>query len=150
MGLIGKQFEVIENDDELSEQFPMFIPGFKFQVISVVNEDDLEMCGITAVIDLLTNKIITINDPTPHGESWFWCFYSEDTMHQIKEIGQGEDVPLISEIKLNHFQGAIVPITRALCAFAGQENCDSEEYDLMQKAADYIVALEQRLGVRHV
>ncbi len=69
MGLIGKQFEVIENDDELSEQFPMFIPGFKFQVISVVNEDDLEMCGITAVIDLLTNKIITINDPTPFGES---------------------------------------------------------------------------------
>ncbi|WWS25352.1 hypothetical protein vBKpnAMK6_00408 [Klebsiella phage vB_Kpn_AM_K6] len=66
MGLIGKQFEVIENDDELSEQFPMFIPGFKFQVISVLNEDDLEMCGITAVIDLLTNKIITINDPTPH------------------------------------------------------------------------------------
>ncbi len=53
------------------------------------------------------------------------------------------------EIKLNHFQGAIVPITRALYAFAGQENCDSEEYDLMQKAADYIVALEQRLGVRH-
>ncbi|WPJ21252.1 hypothetical protein ECFKMHLE_00202 [Klebsiella phage KP17] len=43
MGLIGKQFEVIENDDELSEQFPMFIPGFKFQVISVLNEDDLEM-----------------------------------------------------------------------------------------------------------
>lgn len=150
MELIGKQFEVIENDDELTEQFPQFVPGFKFQVINAVNEDDLETCGITAVIDLLTNKIITINDPTPFGESWFWCFYSEDTMHQIKEIGQGEDVPNISEIKLDHFHGKIVPITKALYAFAGQENCDSEEYDLMQKAADYIVALEQRLGVRHV
>jgi hypothetical protein len=30
MGLIGKQFEVIENDDELTEQFPQFVPGFKF------------------------------------------------------------------------------------------------------------------------
>lgn len=149
MELIGKQFEVILNDDELTEQFPVFIPGFKFQVISTANDDELKTFGITAVIDLLTNKIITINDPTPHGESWFWCFYSDDTMDQIKEIGQGEEVATLSEIKLNHFHGKIVPIAQALYAFAGQENCDSEEYDLMQKAADYIVALETRLGVRH-
>lgn len=146
MGLIGKQFEVVINDDELTEQFPQFVPGFKFQVVDVDKE---YATGITVVIDLLTNKFITIKDPTPHGESWFWCFYNEDTMRELKEIGTGEDIALISEIKLNHYHGKIVPITTALYAFAGQENCDSEEYDLMQKAADYIVALENRLGVNH-
>lgn len=46
-------------------------------------------------------------------------------------------------VSLNHFHGKAVPIAYALNAIASQENCDSEEYNLMVEAAEYISDLER-------
>lgn len=53
---------------------------------------------------------------------------------------------IVLDVESEHFQGKTVPLTMVLRAFAGQENCDSEEYDAMQKAAELIDQLVNRLG----
>ncbi|ARW58045.1 protease inhibitor [Serratia phage X20] len=138
--LIGKQFKVVKEDPELITQFPKLVKGFKFQVVS----DDKENRGcsdaITGVVCLKTGKFISIKD---NPNSWFWCFWVNDSIDtELEEIGSGNHIASRNEIKLNHFGGRIVPLTFALSSFAAQENCDSEEYDTMQKAAEYITYLE--------
>ncbi|BBC78124.1 inhibitor of host Lon protease [Escherichia phage EcS1] len=145
--LVGKQYEVIKEDEELIKQFPELVKGFRFQVLTDA-EDGYSgtRLVITSVICLDTAKVIRIID---NPDSWFYCFWCNDNiLSELQEIGHGDPVAGMNEIKLNHFGGKIVPISMALRAFAGQENCDSEEYDTMQKAAEYIVHLEGLLNAK--
>lgn len=52
---------------------------------------------------------------------------------------------LLMETKMvisQHHRGISVPLWVLLSDFASQENCDDEEYDMMQLASDYIKELE--------
>lgn len=140
MSLVNKVFEIISDDEELQMQFPELKKGVVFKVVTVAERDRDYEDGITSV-KIKNGPYLHVNGR----DSWFWCFYCEDTMDQLKEIeelasdqyGSSEDVPR------NLFNGK--DITAQLYKMAGQENCDSEEYDLMQAAADYISWLESQL-----
>lgn len=145
MSFLNKVFRVIEEDEELLSQFPEFVKGSEFKVLSISKVG--ESTGMTSV-QFKNGPYVHVKTAT-HPEiigqdSWFWCFYSDEIDHleELEELssdqyGSSEDVPR------NLFNGK--DITAQLYKMAGQENCDSEEYDLMQAAADYIRWLESQL-----
>lgn len=64
------------------------------------------------------------------------------------ECGKDEKGELLT-VTSPHFHNRTVPITMALRSIASQENCDSEEYDLMYRAADVIDKLADRIREVH-
>lgn len=158
MSNIGKCYRVLTTDEETVAQWPEFVPGFEFQVLRTHAEPgEIDDDGVTRLICLKTNRVFDINYPLKTSAScdndllsWFWClFYIGDSAEvELEEIFPSdlpeiiEDPTSVGKIKLNHFHGREVDIAYALSAFASQENCDGEEYDLMAAAADYIRQLE--------
>ncbi|WJZ27952.1 inhibitor of host Lon protease [Serratia phage 92A1] len=144
MDLKNKCYRILKEDPELIDQFTEFVIGAEFRVVQTKNS-----VGITAV-QFRNGPFIDIK---ARMDSWFWCFYNMDnaedrsSLEEIEELAQDpiESTKKRSQIKLDHFQGRAVDISYALSAFASQENCDSEEYDLMQKASEYIKWLESEL-----
>lgn len=148
MNILNKCFKIIEEDEELLAQFPEFVKGAEFKVLSIDARDYEHSDGIIAV-QFKNGPYVHVKSATHPNmkaeESWFWCFYCTDNMDQLEELeelssdqyGSSEDIPR------NLFNGK--DITAQLYKMAGQENCDSEEYDLMQAAADYIRWLESQV-----
>lgn len=146
---IGSQWEVIKEDEDLIRQFPQFKKGFKFQVIGTDFENG-RPDAFTAVVGLNDEGIISIKDNP--GALWY-CFYNKNDIDvqieriQLSKVSVKDSIEN-SQIVLRAFNNRPVQITSALEAFAGQENCDAEEYDTMVKAASYIRWLEMQLAVQ--
>lgn len=151
VNLIGKQYKIVKEDAELKLQFPVFAVGFEFEVIRVCDIPGGEI-GITGVRSIESGQDYFISDKISleldeDGESWFWCFYNmldAENEEEIEELTERKQI-VSQKIQLNHFQGKPVDIAAALFAFAAQEGCDGEEYDLMQAAGEYIRQLEARV-----
>lgn len=88
MSLIGKVFEIISDDEELQMQFPELKKGVVFKVVNVAERDRDYEDGIT-LIKIKDGPYLHVNGR----DSWFWCFYCEDTMDQLKEIEELASVP---------------------------------------------------------
>lgn len=150
MNYIGKCYRLLEDDEETMNQWPELKTGFEFQILRV--ENVYENYGVTRLMCLKTSKIFDINFKLENpqydtDESWFWCMIHmrDSAIEEIPELNMS--LPIEPEfqtgkIQLNHFRGNTVDIAYALSAFAAQEGCDSEEYDLMEAASKYIRYLE--------
>lgn len=136
MSLVNKVFEIIEDDEELLEQFPEMKVGTVFKVITVDKENGHED-GITSV-KIKNGPYLHINAR----DSWFWCFYCEDGMYQLKEIEE-YDSDLFPAVTLGFFDDG-QPITDHL--EAAKIRVNGYEANIMQAAADYIRALEKQLS----
>ncbi|AWD90505.1 inhibitor of host Lon protease [Erwinia phage Cronus] len=155
MNYIGKCYRLLEDDEETIAQWPEIKTGFEFQILRTEGTIYSDAVGVTKLMCLRTSKIFDINfkleNPVDENdEPWFWCIiHMRDS--KIEEINAPnisypiKETPQIGKIRLNHFHGHEVDIAYALSAFAAQEGCDSEEYDLMQAASEYIRELESRL-----
>lgn len=148
MNYIGKCYRLLEDDEETIMQWPEIKTGFEFQILRVGNQYENEI-GVTKLMCLKTSKIFDINFDleTPvdhHEEPWFWCMIHmrESKLEEIGDLPALPQTTKPGEIRLNHFHGRAVDIAYALSAFAAQEGCGSEEYDLMQAASEYIRHLE--------
>ena len=130
MSLIGKCFKIVEDDEELTMQFPEMIPDVEFKVLTMEND------GITSV-QIKNGPCIHIKER----DSWFWCFYCKDTMHQIEEIEELASDQYPERIMNNLYQG--VEITRQLEEISGELNFHNS--DLVIHAAEYIRYLEAQL-----
>ncbi|BAQ22730.1 inhibitor of host Lon protease [Edwardsiella phage PEi20] len=132
MKLVDKVFEIVEDDEELLIQFPEMKKGVTFKVVAVDND---HADGITAV-QIRNGKYIHINSK----DSWFWCFYCGDTMHQLKEVEE-----LASDFwpakPMNTFDGMEITVRLE----EAKTRVNGYEANLMQCAADYIRQLEKRL-----
>lgn len=151
MNYIGKCYRLLEDDEETIMQWPEIKTGFEFQILSTesTGNSSSDATGATKIRCLKTNKVFDVNYPIDEqyneGESWFWCIIhmADSQLEEIESVNLPKELPVpIGKVKLNHFHGKEVDIAYALSAFAGQEGCDSEEYDTMQAAAEYIRYLE--------
>lgn len=137
MTLRNRVFGIVQEDEDMMGHFPELKLGTRFKVVETHKDSDYGE-GIVAVqIE---------NGPYIHVESRggnFWCFWEENTMCEIEEILDIPETSFTPDVDINLFNGR--PIVTQLYKMAGQENCDSEEYDLMQKAADYIAWLERKI-----
>lgn len=149
MSYIGKCYRLLEDDEETIMQWPELKTGFEFQILRVQGD------GATRIRCLSTNKIFDIEYSLEHHpecydetHSWFWCLIhlTDSDIKEIEPVDLPQDIKVSAgKIRLNHFHGKEVDIAYALSAFASQEGCNSEEYDLMEAAAQYIRELESRL-----
>lgn len=137
MNLVNKCFKIIEEDEELLDQFPEFKHGTEFKVISTDTANG-KPDGIIAV-QIKGGDYIHVNSR----DSWFWCFYCQDTLYQIEEIEELSSDQYKIPDTAHLFKGR--DIASQLFKVAGAENCDSEEHDLMQAAGEYIRQLEAQL-----
>lgn len=136
MSLVGKVFEIIADDEELLMQFPELKKGVVFKVVTTAARDYDHEDGITSV-KIKNGPYLHVNGR----DSWFWCFYCEDTMGQLKEIEElASDV--FPEIPSGQFDGA--PIVERLDAIV--DELGGYNANLVIAAIDYIKKLEKQLA----
>lgn len=139
---LGKQFIVEKEDVELIEQFPIFVKGYKFQVIydDLLNGFPMSIVG---VIGLNDGKITTISDIE---DSLFYCFFSNYDIESevIKEIDQN---PISIPESMNHvfLDNQYISLYRSLESLGDLHGGSAKE--ITSKASDYIKYLEQLLGI---
>lgn len=110
MSFLHKVFRVVEEDEELLSQFPEFVKGAEFKVLSISKVG--ESTGMTSV--QFKNgpyvHVKTATHPEIKGQdSWFWCFYCEDTMDQLKEIEELAS-DFFPEAPKNQFDGMEITV----------------------------------------
>ena len=132
--VVGDCFEIIEEDDELVEQFPELTVGTQFKVVHMICE------GIVA-IQIKNGPYLSIAE---NPNAWFWCFWMSDNYNQIKKIEELASDPIDVIKHMGIFGGR--RISTCLIAQAGQENNDGYEGNLMQAAGEYIEWLERQLA----
>lgn len=139
MSLVNKCFKIVEEDNDggVFDIYPELTIGTEFKVLSVDKENP---DGITAIL-IKNGPYLHINSR----ESWFWCFWCQDTMDEIEEIEELSSDQYKIPDTAHLFKG--LDIVSQLFKAAGEENCDSEEYDLMQAAGEYIRQLETQLKI---
>lgn len=135
MSLIGKVFEIISDDDELLMQFPELKKGVVFKVVTTAERDRDYEDGITSV-KIKNGPYLHVNGR----DSWFWCFYCEDTMDQLKEIEELAS-DMFPEIPSGQFDG--LPIVERLDAIV--DELGGYNANLVIAAIDYIKKLEKQL-----
>lgn len=135
MSLIGKVFEIISDDDELLMQFPELKKGVVFKVVTTAERDRDYEDGITSV-KIKDGPYLHVNGR----DSWFWCFYCEDTMGQLKEIEELAS-DMFPEIPTGLFDG--LPIVERLDAIV--DELGGYNANLVIAAIDYIKKLEKQL-----
>lgn len=135
MSLIGKVFEIISDDDELLMQFPELKKGVVFKVVTVAERDRDYEDGITSV-KIKDGPYLHVNGR----DSWFWCFYCEDTMDQLKEIEELAS-DMFPEIPSGTFDG--LPIVERLDNIV--DELVGYNANLVIAAIDYIKKLEKQL-----
>lgn len=135
MTLVDKVFEIIEEDEELLMQFPEFKKGTVFKVVTVAERDRDYEDGITSV-KIKNGPYLHINGR----DSWFWCFYCEDTMNQLKEVEELAS-DFFPEAPMNTFDGMEITVRLE----EAKNRVNGYEANLMQCAADYIRQLEKRI-----
>lgn len=129
---VNKCYRVIRADDELLEQFNQFVYGAEFRVVQMLND------GIVAV-QFRNGPFVSIkNNP----DSWFWCFYSSDTLeeHQmeLEEIVELSSSPINDENPIDALNG--VPLKEILENRIKTTHCVIDEAVLT-----YISYLEHKL-----
>lgn len=135
MSLVNKVFEIISDDEELQMQFPELKKGVVFKVVTVAERDRDYEDGITSV-KIKNGPYLHVNDR----DSWFWCFYCEDTMDQLKEIEELAS-DFFPEAPKNQFDGMEITVRLE----EAKSRVNGYEANLMQAAADYIQQLEKQL-----
>lgn len=135
MSLIGKVFEIISDDDELLMQFPELKKGVVFKVVTTAERDRDYEDGITSV-KIKDGPYLHVNGR----DSWFWCFYCEDTMDQLKEIEELAS-DMFPEVPTGMFDG--LPIVERLDAIV--DELGGYNANLVIAAIDYIKKLEKQL-----
>ena len=135
MNLVNKVFEIIEDDEELQMQFPELKKGVVFKVVTVAERDRDYEDGITSV-KIKNGPYLHVNGR----DSWFWCFYCEDTMDQLKEIEELAS-DMFPEIPSGQFDG--LPIVERLDAIV--DELGGYNANLVIAAIDYIKKLEKQL-----
>lgn len=81
----GKFYKVLQEDEELLQQFPEFTLGTKFQVLQMKKEPTgINYKGITKV-KFNDGKEVSIKD---NEDTWFWCFFLQTSAVEkdLKEI----------------------------------------------------------------
>lgn len=136
MILVNKVFEIIEDDEELLMQFPELKKGTVFKVVTVAERDRDYEDGITSV-KIKNGPYIHVNGR----DSWFWCFYCEDTMDQLKEVEELAS-DFFPEAPMNLFEGR--EISECLENIADELN--NYNGSLVLHAAAYIKQLEKHLA----
>lgn len=136
MNLVNKVFEIIEDDEELLMQFPELKKGVVFKVVTVAERDRDYEDGITSV-KIKNGPYLHVNGR----DSWFWCFYYEDTMDQLKEIEELAS-DFFPEAPKNQFDGMEITVRLE----EAKSRVNGYEANLMQAAADYIQQLEKQLA----
>lgn len=135
MSLVNKVFEIISDDEELQMQFPELKKGVVFKVVTVAERDRDYEDGITSV-KIKNGPYLHVNGR----DSWFWCFYCEDTMDQLKEIEELAS-DMFPEIPTGLFDG--LPIVERLDAIV--DELGGYNANLVIAAIDYIKKLEKQL-----
>lgn len=135
MSLIGKVFEIITDDEELLMQFPELKKGVVFKVVTTAERDRDYEDGITSV-KIKDGPYLHVNGR----DSWFWCFYCEDTMDQLKEIEELAS-DMFPEIPSGMFDG--LPIVERLDNIV--DELGGYNANLVIAAIDYIKKLEKQL-----
>lgn len=135
MTLVDKVFEIIEEDEELLMQFPEFKKGTVFKVVTVAERDRDYEDGITSV-KIKNGPYLHINGR----DSWFWCFYCEDTMNQLKEVEELAS-DFFPEAPMNLFEGREI----SECLENIADELTSYNGSLVLQAAAYIKQLEKQL-----
>ncbi|UIS65598.1 inhibitor of host Lon protease [Enterobacter phage vB_EclM_Q7622] len=135
MSLIGKVFEIITDDEELLMQFPELKKGVVFKVVTTAERDRDYEDGITSV-KIKDGPYLHVNGR----DSWFWCFYCEDTMDQLKEIEELAS-DMFPEVPTGMFDG--LPIVERLDAIV--DELGGYNANLVIAAIDYIKKLEKQL-----
>ena len=135
MSLIGKVFEIITDDEELLMQFPELKKGVVFKVVTTAERDRDYEDGITSV-KIKNGPYLHVNGR----DSWFWCFYCEDTMDQLKEIEELAS-DMFPEVPTGMFDG--LPIVERLDAIV--DELGGYNANLVIAAIDYIKKLEKQL-----
>lgn len=135
MSLVNKVFEIISDDEELQMQFPELKKGIVFKVVTVAERDRDYEDGITSV-KIKNGPYLHVNGR----DSWFWCFYCEDTMDQLKEIEELAS-DMFPEVPTSMFDG--LPIVERLDAIV--DELDGYNANLVIAAIDYIKKLEKQL-----
>ena len=136
MNLIGKCFKVVKEDtDGIFDVYPELTIGTEFKVLTVDRENS---DGITGIL-IKNETYLHIG----FRESSFWCFWEQYTMDEIEEIEEFASDRYKTPNTAHSFKGR--DIASQLFKVAGAENCDTEEYDLMQAAGEYIRWLERQL-----
>ena len=134
MNLVNKCFKVIEEDEELLMQFPEFKLDTEFKVITT-DTGNGNPDGITSV-QIKGGDYIHVNSR----DSWFWCFYCQDTLRQIEEVEElASDV--FPAVPMNLYEGH--EITECLENIADELN--NYNGSLVLHAAAYIKQLEAQL-----
>lgn len=137
MSLVNKVFEIIEEDEELLMQFPEFKKGTIFKVVTVAERDRDYEDGITSV-KIKNGPYLHVNGR----DSWFWCFYCEDTMGQLKEIEElSSDFFPEAPAPMNLFEGREI----SECLENIADELTSYNGSLVLQAAAYIRQLEKSL-----
>ncbi|CCI88653.1 hypothetical protein BN80_079 [Yersinia phage phiR1-RT] len=139
---IGQCYKIIGEDFDSGSGTVVYHPEFKkgaeFKVVKI--EERRWVTGITAV-QFRDGPLIDIAE---FPNSPFWAFYVDNEMaHLIEQFEEISSDPIEVINRINMYAGR--PIALALDKMASQENCDTEEYDLMVKAAAYIRWLEKEL-----
>ncbi|QEA10556.1 inhibitor of host Lon protease [Enterobacter phage vB_EhoM-IME523] len=135
MSLVNKVFEIISDDEELQMQFPELKKGVVFKVVTVAERDRDYEDGITSV-KIKNGPYLHVNGR----DSWFWCFYCEDTMDQLKEIEELAS-DMFPEVPTGMFDG--LPIVERLDAIV--DELGGYNANLVIAAIDYIKKLEKQL-----
>lgn len=135
MNLVNKVFEIIEDDEELLMQFPELKKGVIFKVVTTAERDRDYEDGITSV-KIKNGPYLHVNGR----DSWFWCFYCEDTMHQLEEIEELAS-DMFPEVPSGQFDG--LPIVERLDSIV--DELGGYNANLVIAAIDYIKKLEKQL-----
>ena len=135
MNLVNKVFEIIEDDEELLMQFPELKKGVIFKVVTTAERDRDYEDGITSV-KIKNGPYLHVNGR----DSWFWCFYCEDTMDQLKEIEELAS-DFFPEVPSGQFDG--LPIVERLDSIV--DELGGYNANLVIAAIDYIKKLEKQL-----
>lgn len=128
----GNLYQIVVQDLHLVRFFPELKLRAEFEAL-VVEEEGRAISRVK----LANGKIIDVKDEGAGTNDEYWCLFNI-AMNELAEIKD------FTAATIDMFNGQ--KISTALYSTAGQENCDDEEYDLMQAAADYIVWLEKQLA----
>lgn len=129
---VNHLYKIAVQDISLVRYFPDLKLNTEFEAL-VVEEEGRAISRVK----LANDKIIDVKDQACDTNDEFWCLFNI-SMNELIEIKE------FTRQAIDMFNGQ--KISTALYKTAGQENCDDEEYDLMQAAADYIVWLEKQLA----
>lgn len=129
----GRCYRIVREDGELISQWPELKPGCEFKACKVENG------GVTA-LQVRGGRYINIKEEK---DTWYWCFFCEDTSAEIEEIEELASDPVDVINHMGIFGGR--RISSCLSREAAQENNDGYEGNLMQAAAEYIEWLERQL-----